>query len=138
MNWKEVIIAAVTDGATTLIFCGSPFAEYYRRSNEVPKLPGRCRWRFWTAHRRAGNTGISARATSTPPEWGAMLLGDALELIYVAPWTVMLPGGDNISVLLVNLLGNGIRRAIVRGWKKIMPLLDIRDLTIELKPAKVG
>lgn len=26
------------------------------------------------------------------PEWGAML-GDALELIYVAPWTVMLPGG---------------------------------------------
>ena len=25
------------------------------------------------------------------PEWGAML-GDALELIYVAPWTVMLPG----------------------------------------------
>ena len=49
------------------------------------------------------------------PEWGAML-GDALELIYVAPWTVMLPGAAiMVSVLLVNLLGDGIRRAIVAG-----------------------
>ena len=47
------------------------------------------------------------------PEWGAML-GDALELIYVAPWTVMLPGAAiMISVLLVNLLGDGVRRAII-------------------------
>ena len=45
------------------------------------------------------------------PEWGAML-GDALELIYVAPWTVMLPGAALMtSVLIVNLLGDGIRRA---------------------------
>lgn len=45
------------------------------------------------------------------------MLGDALELIYVAPWTVMLPGAAiMISVLLVNLLGDGVRRAIVRGW----------------------
>ncbi|EAY7395834.1 peptide ABC transporter permease, partial [Salmonella enterica] len=49
------------------------------------------------------------------PEWGAML-GDALELIYVAPWTVMLPGAAiTLSVLLVNLLGDGIRRAIIAG-----------------------
>ncbi|WP_435945177.1 putrescine export ABC transporter permease SapC [Dryocola sp. BD586] len=49
------------------------------------------------------------------PEWGAML-GDALELIYVAPWTVMLPGAAiMISVLLVNLLGDGLRRAINAG-----------------------
>ena len=49
------------------------------------------------------------------PEWGAML-GDALELIYVAPWTVMLPGAAiMLSVLLVNLLGDGIRRAII-AW----------------------
>ena len=48
-------------------------------------------------------------------EWGAML-GDALELIYVAPWTVMLPGAAiMLSVLVVNLLGDGIRRAIVAG-----------------------
>lgn len=49
------------------------------------------------------------------PEWGAML-GDALELVYVAPWTVMLPGAAiMLSVLVVNLLGDGIRRAIVAG-----------------------
>jgi len=46
---------------------------------------------------------------------GAML-GDALELIYVAPWTVMLPGAAlMISVLIVNLLGDGIRRAVAAG-----------------------
>lgn len=45
------------------------------------------------------------------------MLGDALELIYVAPWTVMLPGAAiMISVLLVNLLGDGVRRAIIAGW----------------------
>ncbi len=49
------------------------------------------------------------------PEWGAML-GDSLELVYVAPWTVMLPGAAlMISVLIVNLLGDGIRRAVEAG-----------------------
>jgi len=48
-------------------------------------------------------------------EWGAML-GDSLELIYVAPWTVMLPGAAiMLCVLIVNLLGDGIHRAIVAG-----------------------
>lgn len=57
----------------------------------------------------------STRRTAPSPEWGAML-GDALELIYVAPWTVMLPGAAiMVSVLLVNLLGDGIRRAINAG-----------------------
>ncbi|MEQ2024643.1 putrescine export ABC transporter permease SapC [Xenorhabdus szentirmaii] len=49
------------------------------------------------------------------PEWGAML-GDSLELIYAAPWTVLLPGAAiMISVLLVNLLGDGLHRAINAG-----------------------
>lgn len=48
-------------------------------------------------------------------EWGAML-GDSLELIYVAPWTIMLPGlAIMLSVLLVNLFGDGIQRAINNG-----------------------
>ncbi len=48
-------------------------------------------------------------------EWGAML-GDYLELLYIAPWTVMLPGlAIFISALLVNLLGDGMRRAINEG-----------------------
>lgn len=49
------------------------------------------------------------------PEWGAML-GDSLELVYVAPWSVMLPGAAIlVSVLLINLLGDGMRRAINSG-----------------------
>lgn len=49
------------------------------------------------------------------PEWGAML-GDSLELVYVAPWTVMLPGAAiMVSVLFINLMGDGMRRAINAG-----------------------
>ncbi|PHM38117.1 putrescine export ABC transporter permease SapC [Xenorhabdus innexi] len=49
------------------------------------------------------------------PEWGAML-GGSLELIYTAPWTVMLLGAAiMLSVLLVNLLGDGLHRAINAG-----------------------
>lgn len=48
-------------------------------------------------------------------EWGSMM-NDALELIYVAPWTVMLPGAAIMfSVLIVNLLGDGLCRAIDTG-----------------------
>nr|VUD34699.1 peptide transport system permease protein sapC [Raoultella sp. NCTC 9187] len=65
------------------------------------------------------------------PEWGAML-GDALELIYVAPWTVMLPGAAiMISVLLVNCGRRHPPRNYRRGG--IMPLLDIRNLTIRIQ-----
>lgn len=49
------------------------------------------------------------------PEWGAMM-GDTLELVYAAPWTVMLPGGAIMaSVLIVNILGDGVRRAFIAG-----------------------
>lgn len=48
-------------------------------------------------------------------EWGAML-GDSLEILYVAPWTVMLPGAAIlISVLIVNIFGDGVHRAIIAG-----------------------
>ena len=44
------------------------------------------------------------------------MLGDTLELIYVAPWTVILPGvAIMVSVLFVNLLGDGLHRAINAG-----------------------
>lgn len=62
-----------------------------------------------------GFLGLGARQPST--EWGA-ILGDSLDLIYVAPWTVMLPGAAIMcSILLINLFGDGIRRAIEAGVK---------------------
>ncbi|ATG73602.1 peptide ABC transporter permease [Zobellella denitrificans] len=46
------------------------------------------------------------------PEWGAML-SDAVDLIYLSPWTVILPGlAILLSVLVVNMVGEGLRQAI--------------------------
>ena len=99
---KEYVIAARLDGASTL----------------------NIRWFAVMPNITAGLVTVITRSLSPStlviahlpsPEWGAML-GDALELIYVAPWTVMLPGAAiMISVLLVNLLGDGVRRAIIAG-----------------------
>jgi cationic peptide transport system permease protein len=107
---KEYVIAARLDGASIKysLVCGA--AEYRLRAGhgDHPRIiDGDSRYRC---------PGLSRpRRPASLPEWGAML-GDALELIYVAPWTVMLPGAAiMISVLLVNLLGDGIRRAIIAG-----------------------
>lgn len=43
------------------------------------------------------------------------MLGDALELIYVARGLSCCSAAIMISVLLVNLLGDGVRRAIIAG-----------------------
>ncbi|MCL9667822.1 peptide ABC transporter permease SapC [Rosenbergiella epipactidis] len=62
-----------------------------------------------------GFLGLGARLPS--PEWGT-ILGDSLELIYVAPWTVMLPGAAIMgAILLINLFGEGVRRAVDAGVK---------------------
>ncbi|MDG2914443.1 ABC transporter permease subunit [Bisgaard Taxon 10/6] len=57
---------------------------------------------------------ISLGAQRPTPEWGAMIR-DSLELIYIAPWAVILPGIAIIFVLLiVILMGNGICRTLER------------------------
>ncbi|MFM4703650.1 ABC transporter permease subunit [Aeromonas crassostreae] len=54
-------------------------------------------------------------AQSPQPEWGAML-ADSSDLIYLAPWTVTLPGMAILfSVLITNLVGEGIREALKEG-----------------------
>ncbi len=60
-----------------------------------------------------GFLGLGAQAPST--EWGAML-GDSVELIYIAPWTVTLPGLTIMfTVITLNLVGEGIRRSLNAG-----------------------
>ncbi|WP_070963052.1 putrescine export ABC transporter permease SapC [Vibrio sonorensis] len=60
-----------------------------------------------------GFLGLGAQAPST--EWGA-ILGDSVELIYLAPWTVTLPGlAIMFVVIVINLVGEGVRRAINAG-----------------------
>ncbi len=128
---KEYIIAARLDGASTLnilLFAILPNIA----SGLVTEITRALSMAILDIA-ALGFLDLGAQLPS--PEWGAML-GDALELIYVAPWTVMLPGAAiMLSVLLVNLLGDGIRRAIIAGGR-IMPLLDIRHLTIEFKTSE--
>ncbi|WCE28538.1 ABC transporter permease subunit [Vibrio sp. SCSIO 43137] len=60
-----------------------------------------------------GFLGLGAQAPST--EWGAVL-GDSVELIYLAPWTVTLPGlAIMFTVVVVNLVGEGVRQALNAG-----------------------
>ncbi|MEI8608093.1 peptide ABC transporter permease SapC [Enterovibrio sp. Hal110] len=60
-----------------------------------------------------GFLGLGAQAPS--PEWGTML-GDSIELVFTAPWTVTLPGlAIMMSVLVVNLVGDGLTQAINSG-----------------------
>lgn len=60
-----------------------------------------------------GFLGLGAQAPST--EWGA-ILGDSVELIYLAPWTVTLPGlAIMFTVIVINLVGEGIRQALNAG-----------------------
>lgn len=60
-----------------------------------------------------GFIGLGAQTTST--EWGS-LIGDAVELLYLAPWTVTLPGFTiMLSVIAINLVGEGARQALNAG-----------------------
>lgn len=55
---------------------------------------------------------LGAQAPSS--EWGAML-AESLDLLYIAPWTVALPGIlIFISVLATNLVGDGLSSAMKR------------------------
>ncbi|MFC4654674.1 MULTISPECIES: ABC transporter permease subunit [Rheinheimera] len=57
-----------------------------------------------------GFLGLGAQAPTA--EWGAMI-ADALDLIYLAPWAIALPGMLLFAaVLSVNLVGDGLRTAI--------------------------
>ncbi len=55
---------------------------------------------------------LSLGAPIPLPEWGAML-SSGIDLFYIAPWTVYLPGlAILFSVVATNLLGEGIRHSL--------------------------
>lgn len=108
---KEYVIAARLDGASN--------ADILRHAilpNILPQLISEITRALSMAILDIAALGFLDLGAQLPsPEWGAML-GDSLELVYVAPWTVMLPGAAlMLSLLIVNLLGDGIRRAVEAG-----------------------
>ena len=108
---KEYVVAVRLDGASTL-----QILWYAVMPNIVAVLVTEFTRALSMAILDIAALGFLDLGAQLPsPEWGAML-GDSLELVYVAPWTVMLPGAAIlVSVLLVNLLGDGMRRAINTG-----------------------
>ncbi|MXP53831.1 MULTISPECIES: putrescine export ABC transporter permease SapC [Pantoea] len=108
---KEYVVALRLDGARNLNILWNAVLP-----NVLPLLVGEFTRSLSMAILDIAALGFLDLGAQLPsPEWGAML-GDALELIYVAPWTVMLPGvALMVSVLIVNLLGDGIRRAVEAG-----------------------
>lgn len=51
---------------------------------------------------------IMLGAQNPTPEWGAMIR-ESMELIYVAPWTVVLPGVAIIfSIFVITMFGNQV------------------------------
>lgn len=108
---KEYVIAARLDGASTLNLLR--FAVIPNTAATLVTETTRALSIAILDIASLGFLDLGAQFPST--EWGSML-GDSLELIYVAPWTVMLPGAAiMVSVLLINLLGDGLRRAINAG-----------------------
>ncbi|MBJ2116327.1 MULTISPECIES: putrescine export ABC transporter permease SapC [Proteus] len=108
---KEYVIASRLDGASNI-----SILWYTVLPNITPVLVSELTRAFSIAILDITALGFLNLGAQLPsPEWGAML-GDSLELIYVAPWTVLIPGATiMISVLLVNLLGDGLQRAINEG-----------------------
>lgn len=57
---------------------------------------------------------IALGAKSGSTEWGTMIR-DSAELIYIAPWTVVLPGlAITFSIFIVTMLGNSIVRVLAK------------------------
>ena len=55
---------------------------------------------------------IALGAKSGTPEWGVMLR-DSAELVYIAPWTIVLPGlAITFSILIITLLSNSLIRVL--------------------------
>ncbi len=60
-----------------------------------------------------GFLGLGAQAPS--PEWGT-IIGASIELVYLAPWTIILPGlAITTTVISVALVGEGVSDALNSG-----------------------
>ncbi|MFV0447299.1 MAG: ABC transporter permease subunit [Vibrio sp.] len=108
---KDYVMAARLDGATDFYLLWNSILP-----NTLPMLAQELTMALSIAIldiTALGFLGLGAQAPST--EWGA-ILGDSVELIYLAPWTVTLPGlAIMYTVVMINLVGEGARQALNAG-----------------------
>ncbi|MFO6422338.1 ABC transporter permease subunit [Motilimonas sp. KMU-193] len=108
---KEYIIALRLDGATPL-----RVLRYGILPNIVETFVSQTTRAMTSAILDITALGFLGLGAQRPlPEWGTML-SDTMELVFLAPWTVTLPGlAILLTILIINIVGEGLRQAIIKG-----------------------
>jgi len=105
---KDYVLASRLDGA-------SPFRILYYSifPNIVDRIMSQATLAQSAAILDIATLGFLGLGAQIPlPEWGATL-ANGLDLFYIAPWTVYLPGlAILFAVVVTNLVGEGIRHAL--------------------------
>lgn len=105
---KDYVMAARLDGASSL-----HILIHNVLPNIVEKLITQATFAQSAAILDIAALGFLGLGAPIPlPEWGAMLR-NGLDLFYIAPWTVYLPGlAILFAVIATNMLGEGIRHSL--------------------------
>jgi len=105
---KDYVLASRLDGASPL-----RILTYSIFPNIIDKIISQATIAQSAAILDIATLGFLGLGAPIPlPEWGAMLAG-GIDLFYIAPWTVYLPGlAILFAVVATNLVGEGIRNAI--------------------------
>jgi len=105
---KDYVLASRLDGASSL-----RVLRYSVFPNIVEKIISQATLAQSAAILDIAALGFLGLGAPFPlPEWGAMLKG-GIDLFYIAPWAVYLPGlAILFSVVATNLVGEGIRHAL--------------------------
>ncbi|MFT5716217.1 MAG: cationic peptide transport system permease protein [Oleiphilaceae bacterium] len=105
---KDYVLASRLDGASSL-----RILRYSIFPNIIEKIISQATLAQSAAILDIAALGFLGLGAPIPmPEWGAML-SDGIDLFYIAPWTVYLPGlAILFSVVATNLVGEGMRHAL--------------------------
>ncbi len=105
---KDYVLASRLDGASSL-----RILRYSILPNIIEKIISQATLAQSAAILDIAALGFLGLGAPIPmPEWGAML-SDGIDLFYIAPWTVYLPGlAILFSVIATNLVGEGMRHAL--------------------------
>lgn len=108
---KDYVLASRLDGANSF-----RILRYSIFPNIIEKIIGQATIAQSTAILDIAALGfLGLGAPNMLPEWGTML-SHGIELFYIAPWTVYLPGlAILFSVIATNLVGEGMRHALKIG-----------------------
>jgi cationic peptide transport system permease protein len=108
---KDYIMAARLDGANNFYLLWNSILP-----NILPTIVSEITFALTVAILDISALGfLGLGASSSTSEWGT-ILGDSVELLYLAPWTVTLPGLTIMfTIITINLVGEGARQALNAG-----------------------